>query len=141
MKTAAQKYARIQAYFFNAVFVSFAYCVRAFGFGFCRLFRVSVFVRCIERCSGVVRSACMSEYSGFGVRRSAFSPQSTLVAVRGTRFAFVCGVPALVKLVGRVSQRGSCNALTTAQQGAAPDRLQSAPFARASLRLLPSGGG
>jgi hypothetical protein len=43
---------------------------------------------------------------------------------RGRRFACWRGSSALVKAAASVRQPGNCNALTTVQQGAAPDRLQ-----------------
>ena len=43
---------------------------------------------------------------------------------RAVCFAGSCGFSGHVKIVGSVSQRGSCSSLTTARQGAAPDRLQ-----------------
>ncbi len=46
------------------------------------------------------------------------------------------GVSALVKVVGRASQRGNRNVPTARQQGAAPDRLQLRSF----LAALPAAG-
>jgi len=62
--------------------------------------------------------------------------------VRAACFAFMCDVPALVKVTGSVSQRGNSNALTTAQQDAAPDRLQlrSLRSCLASVSALPAAG-
>jgi hypothetical protein len=55
-----------------------------------RLFCVGGFVCCVCRCSGVVRSACVLEYSGVRVMRSAFSGQRTLCARRASPCRAAC---------------------------------------------------
>ncbi len=122
-ESATQKYARIQAYFVKAVVCRLALCPL-----FCSVFRFLPFVSCrrfhasrssflaccaLRVCVGVLGSGCYA----LRVRASKYF-------VCGVCFALSRGVSALFKVVGCVSQHGKSNALTTAQQGAAPDRLQ-----------------
>ena len=93
--------------------------LRSFGFKVLR-FRL-LFSRLAFR-FGVARSACRREYSALALCASRFSSASTLAGA--ARFAFVCGISSLVKVVGRRSLRWNRNEAITAEQGAAPDRLQ-----------------
>jgi hypothetical protein len=94
--SAAQKNGKIKAYFPNAVFFLCAFmCFSPLRFRSSRFVRVGFFPRILRYCSGVLRFACVREYSGVGVMRFAFVSSKYFGC--GVCFAFARGVSALVK--------------------------------------------
>ncbi len=100
---------------------------------FCGVVPVRLFA-CLVFCSRVVRSACVLEYSGVRIMRSAFSAQTTLCAV--------CASPrGAAWLLWSKSSVASVSATTATHQQRAnkalhPTAYSFVPFARASLRSL-----
>ena len=105
---------------------------RTFHFRFVGLFRCvlcSFWLSCLafslDVCVFVLQRGALRVWAGVlgsGVMRFAFLGSKYFGCA--VRFAFVCGVSALVKATVRGSSRCNRNEPTTAEQGAAPDRLQ-----------------